>query len=74
MRRSSSFLIGLAAAVITAGTLYAVAGPRSAGMYGYRGWHRGACRWDSADAAQRRTENGAWAVPQATPPDSTARY
>lgn len=70
MRRSSSFLIVLAAAAITAGTLYAMAGPRYMGRYGANRWHRGYCRWDDSDSGRRGATTHI--PPQAS--DSAGRY
>lgn len=72
MRRSNSFFIALAAAVLTAGSLYALAGPRHFGRYGYRnGWHNECRYFDSTDRAGRWQRERAR---QPMPPDSTTRY
>jgi len=36
MKRSTSLLVALAAAAVTIGTLFAIAGPRNFSQYGYR--------------------------------------
>ena len=44
MRTRTKFIVGLVAAAVTYGSLWAIAGPRHYGRYGYQG--RGAhCSW-----------------------------
>ncbi len=56
MRRGSSFLIALAAAAITFGSLWTFVGPRHFDSYGFR--HHYHCSGKNYDSTKEKNETG----------------
>lgn len=65
MRTRTKFIVGLVAAAVTYGSLWAIAGPRPYGRYGYQG--RGA----TCSGYQRRQNSGVGFYQPANAPAST---
>jgi len=76
MRRSSSFLIGFAAAAITFGSLAAFVGPphfANRGFYSYRGYGEGRYHCDG-DRNDNRDKSGDVQKDQKTTPSDSSNY
>jgi hypothetical protein len=75
MKRSSSLLIGIVAAAITFGSLYAIAGPR---YFERRGFHNYGCDMYNRDRAgwnnQRQQQYRNQSRPEPLKPDSTTNF
>lgn len=76
MKRSLNLIIGIAAAAITFGSLFAIAGPRNFGGYGYNNWYR--CDMYNRDRADRNNwrqqQNRNSNQPQPLKADSTTNF
>ncbi len=77
MKRSSSLLIGVVAATITFGSLYAIAGPRYFGRrafynhgYGCGMYNRNGAVWNNQRQQQYRNQSR----PEPLKPDSTTNF
>jgi len=77
MKRSSSLLIGIVAAAVTFGSLYAIAGPQNFGIhgfynYGYRCdmYNRDRAEWNNSKQRQYRNQN----QPEPLKADTTTNF
>ncbi len=69
MKKSSNLIIGIAAAAVTFGSLFAIAGSRNFGGYGYNNWYR--CDRYNREYRNNFRQDQNQAQPQPLKPDSS---